>query len=516
MVFDLLFLNGPVFGGPPGAAVGVTGGRIVLVDGEKTAIRTVDLGGRMLVPGFQDSHVHPLKGGLRMIRCDMTDDPDRATGLSRVPQAPAGEWLRGGGWAFDWFERGCPSKELLDEMAPDRPAFLVVRDGHSAWANSRALALAGIGAATPDPSDGRIERLADGSPQGTLHEGAMRLVERLLPPDTADELDLALDMGQQRLLGHGVTAWQDAWITSEYHAAYRRAVESGRLLASVRGSLWWDRTRGVEQIDELERMSEEGIGRYRPGSVKLMLDGVVENFTASVLHPYHGGDAGLGLDFIPGNDLKEIVTRLDAIGLQCHFHSLGDRAVRAALDAVEFARERNGPSSLRHHLAHLQLVDPVDIPRFRALGVVANCQPLWACNEPAMTELTIPFLGERAWHQYPFGALTRAGARLAMGSDWPVTSANVMWQISVAVTRTQVGHPETGVFLPEERLSLDQALAAFTEGSAFVNHLDDRGRIDQGLAADLVVLSHDPHQTPDLSTIEIDMTVVGGRVVYER
>ena len=516
MDFDLLFVNGPVFGCPPHTAVAVSGDRIVLTDGDQIANRTIDLGGRMLAPGFQDAHVHPIKGGLRMIRCDMSDDPDRETGLSRLATAAAGEWLRGGGWAFDWFERGCPSKELLDELAPDRPAFLVVRDGHSAWVNSRALALAGIDAVTPDPPDGRIERLPDGSPQGTLHEGAMRLVERHLPPDSREELDLALEKGQQRLLGHGVTAWQDAWITPEYHAAYRRAVASGRLQASVRGALWWDRTRGLEQIDELERLSREGTGRYCPGSVKLMLDGVVENFTASVLHPYQRSDAGLGLDFIAADDLVEIVTRLDALGLQCHFHSLGDRAVRAALDAVEFARRRNGPSPRRHHLAHLQLVDPVDIPRFEALGVVANCQPLWACNEPAMTELTIPFLGERARHQYPFGALARAGARLAMGSDWPVSSADVMWQVSVAVTRTQVGHPERGVFLPEERLSLDQALAAFTEGSAFVNHLDDRGRIAEGQAADLVVLSDDPYQSSDLSTITVDMTVVDGRIAHER
>jgi predicted amidohydrolase YtcJ len=318
------------------------------------------------------------------------------------------------------------------------------------------------------------------------------------------------------LLGHGVTAWQDAWITPEYHAAYRRAVESGRLVASVRGALWWDRERGLDQIDELERLSREGTGRYRPESVKLMLDGVVENFTAAVLHPYQGGAAGLGIDFIPADDLAEIVTRLDALGLQCHFHSLGDRAVRAALDAVESARRRNGPSDRRHHLAHLQLVDPADVPRFRALGVVANCQPLWACNEPAMTELTIPFLGERARYQYPFGALARAGATLAMGSDWPVSSANVMWQVSVAVTRTQVGHPEKGVFLPAERLSLDQALAGFTEGSAFVNHLDDRGRVAGGSVADLVVLSQDPYRASDLAAVAVDMTVVEGQVVFER
>jgi predicted amidohydrolase YtcJ len=516
MDLDLLFVNGSVFGCPPDTVVGVGDGRIVRVDGEEAARRTIDLRGRMLVPGFQDAHVHPIKGGLRMMRCDLSDDPDRDTGLSRLAGAPAGEWLRGGGWAFDWFARGCPPKELLDELAPDRPAFLVVRDGHSAWVNSRALALAGIDAATSDPPDGRIERLPDGSPQGTLHEGAMRIVERHLPLDSPDELDLALDKGQQRLLGHGITAWQDAWITPEYHAAYRRAVESGRLLASVRGALWWDRERGVEQIDELERLSREGTGRYRPGSVKLMLDGVVENFTASVLHPYRRDGGGFGIDFIPADDLIEIVTRLDALGLQCHFHSLGDRAVRAALDAVEFARRRNGPSGLRHHLAHLQLVDPADIPRFRALGVVANCQPLWACNDPAMTELTIPFLGERALHQYPFGALARSGATLAMGSDWPVSSANVMWQVSVAVTRTQVGHLERGVFLPEERLSLDQALAGFTEGSAFVNHLDDRGRVADGSVADLVVLSHDPYQTSELASVAVDMTVVGGQVVYER
>lgn len=526
MRFDLLFVNGVVFGNPQATAVGVSGGTIGHVGSAEGHVGQVvfDLAGRMLMPGFQDAHVHPFGGGLRSIRCNTSDLPSRTAALdeiARYARSCEQEWVYGGGWAFDWFERGCPSKELLDELVPDHPAYLVVRDGHSAWVNSRALELAGITASTPDPLDGRIERVPDGSPQGSLHEGAMRLVDRLLPANTSSDLDRALRAAQARLLSPGITAWQDAWVTPEYHEAYLRACENEALIATVRAALCWDRTRGLDQVQDIVVMSRDVRERYRPGSVKLMLDGVIENFTASMLHPYSDGRGGKtcnhGIDFIAKDDLPAVVIALDAEGLQCHFHALGDGAVRSALDAVEAARLANGVKDLRHHIAHVQVVDPSDVRRFAELGAVANCQPLWACNEAAITELTVPFIGDRSQYLYPFGSLHRNRAILAMGSDWPVSTDDVFHQISVAVTRLPVGGGSAAPLLPNEALDLETAMTAFTAGSAYVNHLDQgRGSIGEGMIADLAVLSSDPFMEKELSGIEVDMTVVDGRPVFDR
>jgi hypothetical protein len=255
-----------------------------------------------------------------------------------------------------------------------------------------------------------------------------------------------------------------------------------------------------------------------------MLDGVVETYTASMLSPYldaaGASTANRGIDFIDPEALKQYVTQLDAVGLQPHFHALGDRAVRQALDAIEAARAANGMSDTRPHLAHIQVIHPDDVPRFRPLGAVANAQPLWACHDPQMDTLTIPFLGvERATWQYPFGSLLRAGARLAMGSDWAVSTPNPLIEIEVAVNRI-LRHPRIppDPLLPAERLSLEDAIRAFTLGSAYVNHLDEAtGSISVGKLADLTILDRDPF-TADAGPIGdgcVLGTFVGGQVVYE-
>lgn len=532
MPADLVFLNGPVFcadaAGSLARAVTVEGDRIVAVGGEREAMEAigpstevVDLAGRMLLPGFQDAHVHPAIGGRYLMRCDLLPSEDAGQARSVIqayahahPDAP---WILGGGWSYSWFERGTPSATMLDELTGDRPAYLVVRDGHSGWANSAALRAAGVDAGTPDPADGRIERLPGGEPQGTLHEGAMDLVERVLPEETHDDLVTALSMGQDHLLSLGVTAWQDAWVEAPLHAAYRTLAGRGELVASVRGALWWDRSRGTEQLEWIRTARSEGIGRYVPGAVKLMLDGVCENFTASMLDPYLPPAEGRGIDMIDPDQLAGIVIALDAEGIQCHFHAIGDAAVRLALDAVEAARLANGWSDLRPTIAHIQVIHPDDLPRFRRLGVIPNMQPLWAQADEAMTELTLPFLGpERGEWQYPFRALIDAGATAAMGSDWPVSTADVMAQVHVAVTRTG-DDPSMPPFLPDQRVGIPDALRAFTAGSAHVNHLlPDRGTIAPGTVADLVVLGGDPFTAGHLDGLKADLTVVSGRVVYER
>jgi predicted amidohydrolase YtcJ len=227
----------------------------------------------------------------------------------------------------------------------------------------------------------------------------------------------------------------------------------------------------------------------------------------------------MGLDMIDPGALPDIVTELDRRGFQCHFHAIGDRAVRNALDAVETARGRNGWTDNRHHIAHIQVVHPHDVSRFRRLGVAANAQALWACNETALVEMTNPFLGpERIRHQYPFGSLLEAGTVLAMGSDWSVSSADVMQQIAVATTRTPPGSSDVAPFLPEERIRLTDALMAFTSGSAWVNHLDDeRGVLTSGTIADLAVLDGNPFDAGrPVWDHRVHRTIIAGRTVFTR
>jgi predicted amidohydrolase YtcJ len=493
------------------SAIAIRDGRVVAV-GSDTAMRlaigprtrVIELRGRTVTPGFQDAHVHPVGAGLEMLRVNLLghvvrdEYPPIIEAYARNhPDVP---WVIGGGWYMAAFEHGTPRREDLDKIVPDRPSFLSSRDGHSAWVNTRALELAGVTAETPDPRDGRIERDPDGTPSGTLQEGAMDLVERHIPEDSPSDLVEGLRLAQRYLHSLGITAWQDASVERDKEElAYLALASSGELTARVVGALWWEQDRGGEQIEEfVERRRSTAIGRYAPTSIKLMMDGVLENFTGSMLDPYLD-DAGKptenrGLQQIDPVGLRTWVPQIDALGFQPHFHAIGDRAIRGALDAVAAAREANGLSDSRPHISHIQVIHPDDIPRFRLLGVAANAQPLWAAREDQMEVLTIPFLGEPRWQwQYPFRSLRAAGAVLAMGSDWSVSSPDPLLEMEIAVERHyREPFGDRGVFLPEERLDLIDALAAFTAGSAYVNHLDDQtGTLEVGKLADLAVLDRD-------------------------
>ncbi|MEU6880998.1 amidohydrolase [Streptomyces sp. NPDC046712] len=538
---DLVFTHGPVHTGDPArtraSSLAVTGERITAVGhddvheliGPDTEV--VDLRGKLLLPGFQDSHVHAVFGGTELAECDLTGTvgvEDYLTLVREFAEAhPDRPWITGGGWSMESFEGGLPTRQLLDSVVPDRPVYLINRDHHGAWTNTRALELAGLTKETPDPADGRIEREADGTPSGTLQEGATALVSRLVPPSTAADRLAGLLRAQELLHSLGITGWQDAMLgmyggNPDPSDAYLAAARAGTLTARVNGALWWDRDRGAEQIEELlARREQLNHGRFRAGSVKIMQDGVAENFTAAMTAPYLDGcgcaTANSGLSFVDPVALRSYVTQLDALDFQVHFHALGDRAVREALDAVEAALEANGRRGNRHHLAHLQVVHPDDMERFARLGAIANIQPLWAAHEPQMDELTIPFLGpERASWQYPFGSLLRAGATLAAGSDWPVSSPDPIAGIHVAVNRKEPGTTDPRVFLPEQRLDLTTAVAAYTAGSAHVNGLDETGTLLPGMLADLVVLDRDIFTGPpeEIAEARVLSTYVGGTQVH--
>ncbi len=544
---DTLFVGGRIFSAPAGEpralGVAVRGGRIAAVAPDEelrdlvgSSTQVVDLAGGLLIPGFQDAHVHPVAGGVDLLRCDLHASTSAEDSLRIIADYAAGhpdvEWIVGGGWWMAHFPGGTPTREALDAVVPDRPVFLTNKDGHGTWVNSVALERAGIDANTPDPVDGRIERREDGSPSGTLHEGAGLLVARLLPDVTEQDQLAGLINAQDMMFSLGITSWQDAAVgelfgMKDIYSAYIKAATDGSLRARVVGALWWDRERGAEQIAELEERRAGGqVGRFRATTVKIMQDGVAENFTAGMLEPYLDGcgcaTGNAGLSFVDPVALKSHVSQLDALGFQVHFHALGDRAVREALDAVEAARAANGPTDGRHHLAHLQVVHPDDIPRFAELDAVANIQPLWAAHEPQMDELTIPFLGERrsSW-QYPFADLIKAGSRVAAGSDWSVSSPNPLEGIHVAVNRAGPGAEgaEAEPLNGHNRISLAQALTAYTAGSAYVNHQEDAtGRIEVGRLADLVVLDRDPFAAPpeEIADTTVLATYIDGESVYTR
>jgi predicted amidohydrolase YtcJ len=539
----LAFRNGTVFDGtrflPAGTCVTVRGRQITNVGPADTvsADETVDLDGGTLVPGFIDAHAHPVFAGDQLRRCDLHAAESAAEYIEIIAayaaDHPEPDWITGGGWSMTAFPGGIATRQQLDAVVPDRPVFLPNRDGHGAWVNSRALALAGIDSGTPDPPDGRIERDLDGQPVGTLQEGAASLVSRLLPAPTDEDYYLGLLAAQDYLLSLGITGWQDAIVgrsptDSDPTTAYLRAAEAGTLKVNVVGALWWDRHRGLEQLPELlYRRSTGQAGTFRATSVKMMLDGVAENHTAAMLEPYLDGSGCAtdhsGLDFIDPTELRSFVAALDREGFQVHFHALGDRAVRHALDAVETARQQNGKPTAQHHLAHLQVVHPDDVARFAALGATANIQPLWATHEPQMDELTIPFLGERraAW-QYPFRSLLDAGSALCAGSDWPVSSPDPLWGAHVAVNRSlpvSVGGVGGEPFLPGQSIGLESALAAYTSGSAAVNGLGSTtGAIRPDMDADFAVVDADlaAITSAEICTAAVRQTWVRGELAYQR
>jgi predicted amidohydrolase YtcJ len=537
------FVNGAVFDGHRylgRADVLVEGGKILEVAPggfESRSARTstsessvVDLAGGLISPGFTDAHVHPIQGGLERLRCDLSALSTREEYLTEIrayaDRYPDREWVLGGGWAMPAFPGGTPTAADLDAVVPERPVFLPNRDHHGVWVNSRAMEIAGLDASTPDPPDGRIERDADGRPSGTLHEGASALVSRYLPRTSGEDYYAALMEGQRYLHSLGVTSWQDA-IVGAYSgmddpgATYAKAAANGDLRSHVVGALWWERRLGVEQVADLVGRREAlGGGRFQARAVKVMQDGVAENGTAAMLTPYLDVDGretdNRGHSFVEAGALREAVAALDAAGFQVHVHAIGDRASREALDAFE------GTSpDRRHHIAHIQVVHPDDVPRFASLGVAANAQALWACEDEQMTKLTLPFLGpERTAWQYPFGDLHRAGARLVMGSDWPVSTPDPLQAMHVAVTRTGYGD-RAEPFLPGQAVDLETAYAAYTSGSAWINRrdeLDGAGVLTPGAAADLVVLDRDPFAGPpeEIGATRVVSTWIDGEAVYVR
>ncbi|MGO4105456.1 amidohydrolase [Leifsonia sp. YAF41] len=496
----------------------------------------VNLDGALVIPSFQDAHNHPVSAGIELLQCDLTNTETAEESLGRVAAYAAShpdvEWILGAGWSMDQFPGGTPTRQALDVIVPDRPVLLTNRDHHGMWANTRAFELAGIDATTPDPDGGRLERESDGYPAGTVHEYAMDLFEEARPPISAELAYAGLLRAQEEMFRLGVTGWQDAHIGELFGSpdtveSYRRAVEEGTLRMQVVGAQWWEKSQGIEQVQAFIELraqvaDESPNAQFVVNTIKIMVDGVAENFTAAMNAPYldeHGHRTdNSGFSYMDPELLKTYVTALDAAGFQVHFHALGDRAVQETLDAVEAAREANGPSANRHHLAHLQLVADADMHRFAELDVAANMQMLWACHEPQMDDLALPFMPSDAESRtFPFGELHTLGTRLVAGSDWPVSSADPIAAIHIAVNRASPHGPQEPLGGDVQKLDLATALTAYTAGSAYANHRDhDTGALAAGYLANLVVLHPNPFELAptDIHTTTVQSTWVRGEQVY--
>lgn len=536
-----LFTNGTLYLGAGAferASLLVVGDRIadVIPDGGElpTAAQRVDLAGGTLLPGFQDAHVHPLLAGLQSLGIDLKPVHDRGAYLRLIADYaaanPTAQVLTGGGWFGDVFEGGFPTAAELEGI-DERPIMLHSHDAHGMWVNSAALRAAGIDDATPDPEGGRLVRDELGQPTGMLLESAVALVEHLMPVPDEALVEAALEAAQRELHSVGVTAWQDAAVGDSDLGpnplpAYLRLAADGRLTARVVLAQWWDRTRGVEQIADFERVRAEAAGvGVDAGTVKVMIDGMVENHTASMLEPFEGHPGDMGIAFLSPEVLVELTTALDAADFQVHFHAVGDAATRHALDAVEAAIHRNGRRGNRHHVAHLDLIARSDVARFAELDVAANVTAVWARRDEEIVHRKLPLLGaERELTHFPFGDLHRAGARIVGGSDWPVTTPNPLWSIRTAVARTGlVEDPHaigdgvlTHPLLAEQALPLGVALDAYLAEAAWVNRLEgETGRLEAGRLADLVWVDADLRDLDAYGSASVRRTYVGGVVVYQ-
>ena len=515
-------------------AVAVRDGRIVYVGGDSVPAghigpetEVVDLAGRMVLPGFQDGHVHLVAGGVELGECTLFSlgagamaDSIRACAAAR-PDAP---WVRGAGWELTAFPGANPSKGLLDSLVPDRPALFDAADGHSAWANSRALALAGISRDTPDPPDGRIEREPrTGEPSGTLRENAVARVSRLLPERSDAELGAGLARGQRLANQAGITSAFEAWAPESHLRALAAADRQGRLTVRIVAAA--DGEPDSTGIVSLVRRLDQWRARYatpraRPVAVKLYQDGVIESGTAALLTPYldRGGDAGKPI--YPQPILDSLVTALDRERWQVHVHAIGDRAIRMTLDAFEHAGRANGPRDARHTVTHLQLIDPADLPRFRDLRVIANFEPLWANGDEYITRLAEPALGRaRSRWLYPIGSMVKAGAVVTGGSDWSVSSLAPLEGIQVAVTRrAPTDAAGTPPWRPQEVVDLPTAIAMYTIRAAYqLGQERETGSIEVGKLADLVVLERNLFAVApaEIHAVRVVRTVLEGMTVYE-
>ncbi len=529
---DLILYNGRIHtmdaAMPTCQALVVANGQIVAT-GANDAVRslgpakqTVDLAGRTVVPGFIDSHLHFLSYGIGLQEIELAGVTTLEEALARVAaraaQTPAGQWLTGRGWDHTlWGSGEFPTRHDLDRVAPEHPVFLRRKCGHAGWANSRALELAGITAETPVPFGGAIDRdPVTGQPTGILKDAAMDLIFRLFEEPALPDAMAALRAAMPYAHRAGLVGVH----TMEGAAAFRafQALDAaGELKLRVTMQI------PEENLDAaIQAGLRSGFGndRLRIGGVKIFSDGALGARTAYMLEPYEGDPGNVGLPMSSPEHLREVVGKASRAGLACFIHAIGDRANREVLDAIAEARKAeaansHAPGRLRHRIEHAQIVHPADIPRFAALGVIASMQPIHATQDMLIADR---LWGPRSATAYAWRSLLDAGAVLAFGSDAPVETLNVLVGIHAAVTRRRAdGSPGPQGWYPEQRLTVAEAVRAYTVGSAYASGEEaTRGSLTPGKLADLVVLSQDIFTIDPMAILETEVlaTMVGGEWVY--
>lgn len=508
---------------------------IALVDGRIAAVGTADEiapflkdakvydlpPGALVLPGFQDSHNHLVWSSAQAEDISLTDVEDEAGLRAAIEPVmatlPPDAWLRGGGWSVAVYKN--PTAAALDAVTGDRPAYFDDVDGHSGWANSAALRLAGIDANTKDPEGGRIERDASGNPTGMLRENAMQLVSSLMPPYPDVQVDTGLAKAQDEAMSYGIVAMIDPATEEWMVRGYERADAAGKLRLRVKAAVKVDAAEGTAGVQRtLDWKQKNSSPHFQINAIKLFVDGVIETYTAAMLEAYVGTNSA-GDPLFTQDQIDAIAIAADKAGLQLHSHAIGDRAVRMALNAYEAAQKANGVRDSRHQITHLEVIDPADIPRFGQLGVIANIQALWAYPETYIVDLTEPKLGpQRSEWLYPFGALKQAGATIAGASDWSVSSMNPLEAIQIGVTRQDPADPVGRVLTPQHRLDVMDMVRAYTVNGAFAAFDEkESGTLTVGKRADVVVLDKDITKVPatEISSGKVLVTLIDGEPVYE-
>ena len=542
---DIIFTGGAVYkvtdSDPWATTVAVTNNRITYVGNDtdiKSLIgpntRVVNLDGKMLMPGFQDAHVHPVDSGMTFNQCAVFDLPqldDLLDAIKKcVDERPDADWIVGAGWYVSTFApTGIPNKQMLDAIAPNTPITLLSNAAHSVWANSAAIERAGITADTKDPEGGKIDRdPITGEPSGSFQESAMPLIQNFEPTITLKERIEGLAYAQQLFHSFGITGVHDSYVEVSRETAYSNmeaytAFEDlGSLKMHVVAAMLYDPSLPLEPQIELFKKIRKSADRNHVSAtaIKILVDGVATSYSAAMLEPYADrlNEGITGTPLVSRTNLIELVTRLDSLGFQIHFHTIGDAATHYSLDALEVARTQNGLRDSRHHLSHIMVWEPTDFDRMANLDAIANFQALWASKGTHYDEITYVRMGEeRSKYLYPINTLHKLGVKLAFGSDWYVTSANPLLAIEVAVTRLEPDGNTTDPLLPNEAIDLATAIRAATLGSAYGNFLDEEtGSIEVGKLADLIVIDKNLFDLPssDISEARVLLTLFGGEIVF--
>jgi predicted amidohydrolase YtcJ len=536
---DLIVINGKVYAADGktdlAEAVAVRGNKVIRVGSNREIQRlkraqtiVVDAKGGAVMPGFNDTHAHLVNGGLSLDQISLSDaatiDDIKDTIRVWSEAHPEREWITGRGWYYQPFNGAMPTRQMLDALVPDRPAYLIAYDGHTGWANTRALKLAGITRRTNPPANGVIVKDSRGEPTGALKESAMALMSAVAPKPTEEDRLAAMRAAIDDAHRYGITSVQDAGGPASDLDLFDRLRKRKELTLRIYQALRADATFSEADLETLEqvrtRFADDPL--LKTGAVKLIADGVIESHTAAMLEPYTNRPAINGDARFTPEQLNTVVSMLDQRGWQVMTHAIGDAAVRMTLDAYQAAAKATpGPErGRRHRIEHIETIDKADIPRFAKLGVIAAMQPVHGTPSPTPGDVWSVNIGdERARRGWLWNSISRSGGRLAFGSDWPVMTLDPLKGLHVAVTRTtQEGLPAGG-WVPAERLPIRKAIDAYTRDAAWASFDELRkGMLARDMLADIVVLTDDIFSGPAsrLTTTEVAVTIADGKVVYRR